>query len=201
MSRLSIVRIALGVASGLVLAWTIGFFGFVATVQKWEEPSSPPAASESADTIIVLTGGRERVETGLDLLKNGYGKKLLISGVHPGLTLDHLLANAGVSADMRACCITLGHAASSTFGNAEETRAWLAQEGYHSLRLVTANYHMPRSLIIFRAALPEATILPYPVAPDKVRLDGWWEHPGTLRLLVMEYDTYLWALLRVGAGE
>ena len=45
----------------------------------------------------------------------------------------------------------LGHAADNTLGNALETGAVDAAEGFHSLRLVTASYHMPRSLLEFCA--------------------------------------------------
>ena len=55
---------------------------------------------------------------------------------------------------------------------------------------------MPRSLLIFRNAMPDIIIIPYPVTPDSVKLDDWWMHAGTASLLVTEYDKYLWANLR-----
>ena len=94
------------------------------------------------------------------------------------------------------CCIVLGYAADDTRGNAAETAAWLRQESYSSFRLVTANYHMPRSLLEFRRALPNADIVPHPVAPTNVHVEEWWRWPGTTILLVTEYNKYLVALLR-----
>jgi uncharacterized SAM-binding protein YcdF (DUF218 family) len=70
-------------------------------------------------------------------------------------------------------------------------------ENYHSLRLVTANYHMPRSLLLFHANLPDINIIPHPVSPESVHLSEWWKHPGTVDLLAMEYDKYLFAYFRL----
>jgi uncharacterized SAM-binding protein YcdF (DUF218 family) len=91
----------------------------------------------------------------------------------------------------------LGHAAESTLGNAEETQTWMSIENYHSLRLVTANYHMPRSLLIFHSSMPDAFIIPHPIAPESVKLQAWWRRPGTASLLVTEYNKYLIAVLRL----
>jgi hypothetical protein len=60
---------------------------------------------------------------------------------------------------------------------------------------------MPRSLAIFRAVMPEFTIVPHPVAPDNVKLDDWWQRPGTASLLVIEYDKYLLARFRLWIGS
>lgn len=184
-------------ALGLIaILWFGGLFLFVTIVESLGEPPITHGL-EPTDAIVVLTGGSERVTTGLELLNSGSGKKLFISGVHPGLTLDHLLGNQPVAKNLRECCIILGHAAESTLGNAEETQTWMSIENYHSLRLVTANYHMPRSLLIFHAAMPEIDIVPHPITPDSVKLKGWWKRPGTASLLVTEYNKYLVAMLRL----
>jgi len=196
MSRTSRCFILLaGIAAVLWLAG-LGLF-----VQSVETVGAEPADAAPTDVIVVLTGGSERVSTGLELLTAHKGGKLFISGVHPGLKLEPLLGNQPVPKDLRDCCIALGHAAETTFGNAWETRAWMEGGNYHSLRLVTANYHMPRSLAIFHAVMPEFTIVPHPVMPDTVRFDDWWQHPGTASLLVTEYNKYLVARFRLWIGS
>ena len=116
-----------------------------------------------------------------------------MSGVHPGLTLEHVVGSQFIAENLRSCCVVLGHEAESTEGNAEETQGWIAAEHYNSLRLVTANYHMPRSLLLFHAFLPDVTIIPHPVSPESVVLADWWHHAGTASLLVTEYNKYLFA--------
>ena len=179
----------------IVALWIAGLFQFVDHIKALTEPVID-AEMAPTDAIVALTGGSERLPAAIDLLLQHKGQKLFVSGVHPGLSLDRLLARQLIPAELRSCCIVLGHAAESTRGNAVETRLWLAAEDFHSLRLVTGNYHMPRSLLLFHAAMPEAVIVPHPVAPDSVRLDAWWVRPGTASLLATEYNKYLWAWLR-----
>ena len=90
----------------------------------------------------------------------------------------------------------LGYAADSTIGNAAETAAWMRAEHFTSLRLVTANYHLRRSLLEFSLALPEAEIVPHPVVPSAVRVSEWWLWRRTTGLIVTEYNKYLVALCR-----
>jgi uncharacterized SAM-binding protein YcdF (DUF218 family) len=149
----------------------------------------------TTDAIVVLTGGSQRVQTGLQLLTAGKAKKLFVSGVYHGTDVAALLHVQRQSPDAVQCCIALGHTADNTYGNAQETATWMRQEGYRSLRLVTANYHMRRALLEFSRAMPEARIIPHPVFPDTVR-ERWWAWPGTLDLIIGEYDKYLWALVR-----
>ena len=179
--------------------WIIGLIVFVSEIKSLREPHLA-ADLEAADAIVVLTGGSERVSAGLELLEAGKGKKLFISGVHPGLTLKQLLDSVAAAKKKHDARVVLGYTAETTIGNAEETEGWMKLEGYHSLRLVTANYHMPRSLMVFRAMMPEAEIIPHPITPDHVVLTNWWQHPGTASLLVTESNTYLWAALRLQLG-
>jgi len=199
MMVLRLIRAFVLAAGMCAVLWMGGLVLFVGQIRSLDAAVTD-ADPASADAIVVLTGGSERVGTGIDLLEEGKGKKLFISGVHPGLNLDKVLGSSSVSADLRACCIILGHAADSTQGNAEETQNWMALEDYHSLRLVTANYHMPRSLLLFRHLMPEMTIIPHPIAPESVKLEEWWYRPGTASLLITEYDKYFVANLSLWIG-
>ena len=194
--RRKLIRI-LVVGLVLVLGWIIGLVAFVARI-----PSPDEIAAEPADAAVVLTGGGGRLETGLALLEEGRARKLFVSGVHEDVDLAALLASLPAGsvpvpdAATLACCIQLGHVAADTKGNAEETAVWIRAEHFASLSLVTADYHMPRSLLEFHRAMPEIRILPYPVFPEQVRREGWWRWPGTTSLLIREYNKYLVALAR-----
>ena len=56
----------------------IGFVGFLSQLRGAEMKPE-----RKADGIVVLTGGSSRVSDAMELLAGGYGKRLLISGVHP----------------------------------------------------------------------------------------------------------------------
>ena len=175
----------------VVAAWLAGLVWFAAEAgREW------PSAVEETDAIVVLTGGSERLIGGLALLEAGMARKLFVSGVYRGVEVAELLHIARRSPGDLECCIVLGYAADDTAGNARETAAWMTAEGFGSLRLVTANYHMPRSLLEFRHAMPSVAIVPHPVAPDSVHVAEWWRWPGTASLLATEYVKYLAACLR-----
>ncbi len=128
----------------------------------------------------------------------GKGRLLFVSGVSEKAGLDDLLRETGKDPPRwLACCIVIGHEAKDTMGNALETAHWMRQQGYHSLRLVTSWYHMPRSLLEFRRAMPpDVEIVPYPVFSQQVGGERWWGWRGTAALLISEYTKYLATLLR-----
>lgn len=173
--------LSLLLVTGAVL-WCAGFLNFVS-----ELPRHPEAPDRKTDAIVVLTGGTLRLEEGLRLLAEDRAKKLFVSGVHQGVEVRELLRLSAAQPEEVACCIALGYAADNTVGNARETAEWMDSEGFRSLRLVTAGYHMPRSLVEFRSAMPEVEILAHPVMPDQVKIDSWWRYPGTTLLLAEEF--------------
>jgi len=181
-------RIAITGAALFVLC-VVGFIWFAAR-------PAPENESASTDAIVVLTGGRLRLQSGMDLLRDGKGRKLFVSGVNQQVNLDELLRVSGNAPDWATCCTALGHDADNTLGNARETAQWMRQQGFSSLRLVTAWYHMPRSLLELDRAMPEVEIIAHPVFPDDVSQEHWWASRSTVLLLASEYGKYLGALLR-----
>jgi uncharacterized SAM-binding protein YcdF (DUF218 family) len=186
--KLRIVGIVLLLAA---IVYVAGLIRFAEDI-----PRAPRAPDETTDAVVVLTGGPLRLKEGLALLAEGRAKKLFVSGVNRGVELGELLRVAGTPPDAIACCVELGYAAYNTAGNAEETRAWMEKEGFRSLRLVTANYHMRRSLLEFRSAMPDLRIVPHAVAPDSFKREDWWEWRGTATLVFVEYNKFLFTFLR-----
>lgn len=193
-------KIAFPVLTALALAsWLAGFLSYVSKVESYRQPAIDEAL-QPVQAIVVLTGGSERVTAGLDLLKEGKGVKLLISGVHSSVKNPALLPLNNMPKELQECCLVLGHEAGNTRGNALETRDFMAQNHYDTMTLVTANYHMPRSMVLFAHVMPDKKISPFPVQPDIVNLDQWWRRPGTLSLLLYEYHKYLYAVLCITVG-
>lgn len=178
-------------ACALIIPWCAGLLWFAHII-----PKNVADPDTRTDAIVVLTGGSMRVQHGLALLAAGKAKKLFISGVSRNVHVPALLHAAGQPGERDECCIILGHDAENTWGNAHETQAWMHEEGFHSLRLVTSSYHMPRSLLEFTRAMPDVVIIAHPVFPESVKRDYWWVWPGTASLIVGEYDKYLVALGR-----
>jgi uncharacterized SAM-binding protein YcdF (DUF218 family) len=180
-----------GVVLVIGLVWLVGLWRFAAAI-----PNEVTAPDRTTDAIVVLTGGSLRVEGGLHLLAEGKGKKLFISGVYRGVDVTELLHLSRQTPDSVACCVVLGHDADNTLGNARETAQWMESEGYHSLRLVTASYHMPRSMLEFTRAMPDVEIVPNPVFPEFLQEAPWWRSRRSALLIASEYVKYLAAMVR-----
>jgi len=165
-----------------------GFLVFI-----WSLPQTP-ARAVRADGIVALTGGDSRLDAAAALLDEGAGRRLLISGVHAAITKEDLkrLVHGGARFD---CCVDLGFNAMSTHGNAEEAAVWTHRHGYRSLIVVTANYHMPRSIHEFAVVMPDVRLYPYPVQQDDVDVGTWWNDEHTFRVLHLEYAKYLGSLV------
>jgi uncharacterized SAM-binding protein YcdF (DUF218 family) len=179
-------RLVVGTALVAVLAWAAGFVWFTGSLPRAVD--KPLAVT---DAIAVLTGGSRRLAAGLELLARGRAAKLFVSGVYRGVEVDEILRVFRQAPEELECCVALGHSATDTRSNAHETARWMVLEGFSSLRLVTASYHMPRSLVEFRRVMPDVQLIAHPVFPAHVRLDAWWRWPGTASLLASEYTKYL----------
>lgn len=172
--------------------WFGGFLQFAENL-----PRDSDQSGEKTDAIVVLTGGADRLQAGLDLLGSQLATRVFVSGVDQGTGQKDLQDRLPESREMLTCCVDLGHEALDTRDNAKETALWMHKQGYRSLRLVTSAYHMPRALLRFRHAMPDFRIVPHPVESAHVKLDEWWFWPGTAHLLASEFNKYALGLLTV----
>jgi uncharacterized SAM-binding protein YcdF (DUF218 family) len=129
--------------SAAVLIWFLGFLGF-----SWSIPRSQPIALlNPVDGIIVFTGSAGRIQAGITALEQGLGQRLLISGVNSDLSSDVIRSAIGGKEDLARCCIDLGRTARDTEGNALEAIKWAHHRDYDKILVITADWHMRRSLI------------------------------------------------------
>ena len=142
-----------------------------------------------SDGIVVLTGGSQRVATGVKLMQFGLAKRMFISGVANDLEIRTALKK--LKPEMVACCVELGYEAPDTIGNAKETAKWARSHQINSLILVTANYHMQRSLLEFRRIMPSVIVYPQAVFPDSFPSSNWWKSSRAIGLLLVEYHKFL----------
>jgi uncharacterized SAM-binding protein YcdF (DUF218 family) len=168
-----------------------GFLWFAFSIAIEEKP-----LDHTADGIVVLTGGSSRIADAVELLASGRGRRLLISGVGPGTNATELMRLAPDHRRWFNCCVDLDYAAANTVGNAVETRRWARERGFRSLVVVTSGYHMPRAMLEISHRLPDVTLIPFPVVSGQYRAP-WWHHPGTAKILVLEYLKFLVAAARI----
>lgn len=166
--------------------WCVGLVLFTGII-----PSAPPMTIKATDGIAIFTGGKTRLEVALELFQQKKAQYLLISGVNPESTFSQTIEEIPNRSQ-----ITLDYNALDTHGNAEETARWADQHHIKTLRLITSNYHMPRSLFELRYLLPTVEIIPHPVVGKSFLKSKWWLDPSTLCLVIQEYNKFLFALVR-----
>ena len=146
--------------------------------------------------VIVLTGGKMRIEKGMEIMQKGYAEKMFISGVFMPSEIQMKFKIEKTKKDLLECCISFGEEAKNTIENAAEADQWLRKNPeITKVILITSYYHLPRSILIFEKKLwsnPEIYAVP---AVEKVNL---LEQPlFHLRLVPSEYFKVIYTLLFV----
>ncbi len=172
------------IASLLLLLYAIGFVLFAFTLGK-----PAPANAQPTDAAVVLTGGSGRIEHAIDVLRAHKAQRLLVAGADPSVTKRDLAVRIPGSAALLKCCVDLGSESVDTRSNAEEAGRWLAKHNFHSLRLITSDWHMRRARYEFRKVLKDR----YVVVPDAVHTE-----PSFLTLFG-EYNKYVLRRIAVWA--
>lgn len=179
------------------ISLTAGFFFFTSEIDRLANVTR----IADADGIVVLTGDGDRIFTGLELLRQGKGKKLLISGVHEKTSKSALRRITGARADLFDCCVDIDRAALDTVGNAKQAGSWAERNGFKKIILVTSDYHMPRSMIEFSRRLGNAEIIPFAVTSEDGKLANSQWTDRKWQLVSSEYLKYIISRMRLGVRE
>lgn len=150
--------------------------------------SARPNGLNKVDAIVVLAGGRGRIDEGVRLFRERRADWLFLVGVDPSVRKSDLYRpQAGDPPSER---VVLEKASRNTIENAIYARDILISHEVSTVFLITSRYHLKRATILFRNALPsEVAIYPYPVDSKGLR-QAWWSHEGTFRLLFSEFYKY-----------
>ena len=185
--------IAITAALGVGLACLAADFAlFMRRAAAYLETPAPQAA----EAVVALTGASDaRISAGVKL-SGAYGVPLLISGVHPDATSADIARISGVAASEIECCATLGRAAVTTEGNGAEAASWARSRGFHSLVVVTSEYHMDRALTELRRAMPEGEFIPQAVASSRTPARDWLFVPEMRKRMFEEWLKYRAAQVR-----
>jgi uncharacterized SAM-binding protein YcdF (DUF218 family) len=189
-----VIRATLSLLAASLLVLMGAFVWFVLQI-----PAAPLEEPVKADAIIVLTGGNGRVEQGLVALASGDAPVLFISGVGERVTrwqmvVAHSTPEVRERIAERDGEIVLDYIASTTRSNADQAAEFVHTRNIHSIRLVTASYHMPRSLLEFRLQMPDVQIIADPVFPADADRRRWWNDAPTRKLVFSEFGKYFAAL-------
>lgn len=175
----------------LLTAWVFAFVLFL-----WQINTYRQVVLSKPDAIVVLTGGSNRIEEGLELMKTYGCQNLFISGVNRDVSRHDILGMIQKNTNVRECDLELGYTARNTHENAQEVISWLKKMDYKSFVLVTAHYHLPRSLLEFKAIAPELDIIPYAVYPNTENKMDSDSTKKRIWLVLKEFHKYLFVWIR-----
>lgn len=158
----------------LLMVLTLGFIAFAVFLPR-------PADDTHADGVIVLTGGDGRIQRGLETLRKGWARQMLVSGVDQEVTGPEFAHLYKVSAGTMACCILLGYDSVDTRSNATESTQWIASHHFTTVRLVTSDWHMRRAAFELSQRVPGNVTIIEDAVPTR----------PSLRILFTEYCKWL----------
>ena len=151
---------------------------------------------EKADAIVVFSGDNgPRTEMGVDLLKKGYGKYLILSGgkVYDDVTMAELMKNHAINLGVDENLIILDRKSESTSDNAKYTKDIIVKNNFKSVIVVTSDYHTRRSKLAMEKALEgvkindeDVIVQVYP-SNDKEFSTKWWTSGSSVLIVISEY--------------
>lgn len=142
----------------------------------------------TTDAIVVLAGGRGRIEEGSRLYRENRSRWLFLIGVDPSVRKGDLFRER--KGERPGDGVYLEKVSRNTLENALYAKEIIARHNISSIKLITSRYHMKRATLIFRNVLPkDIAIYPHPVDTKNLK-EEWWNHRGSFRLLFSEFYKY-----------
>jgi len=152
-------------------------------------------ADSKADALIVLGDDNfyaDRATRAAELFREGKAPIVVASGrrLRPmaGIAelMEHDLVERGVPKDK---IVRLAHDANSTREEAEAVTKLAAQRKWHSVIVVTSNYHTRRARYIFRKVFPQGIEVHIASARNgDFDPQRWWEKREAIKALTREFE-------------
>lgn len=169
--------------------WGAGFLGFWLWIEQ-AKLGKATHLNDMTEAVIVLTGDKNRIHTALEILKDKKTERVFISGVHPQIRKNDIVPR-DFDSRLARCCIFLGYQAQNTIQNAVESAGWLSANNIRSARIITSDYHMPRTWLEFNHIIKDAELFYHPVNSEQN------ERKARLRLIFLEYNKFLTRLVKI----
>lgn len=180
-----LLRLMFGLVALVMLLYVVGFAFFMALLP------SPRVGLPPVDGVAVFTGGSGRVASGLQVVRDGFAGPVLISGVHPDVTLAEMERQVDANGEgpvsvplalttPQRAQLTLDMAALTTRENVVNTLTWARQNGIEKLAIITSTYHVPRVRVLLLWLAPELSVTILPVQPAEVGTRFLWREYNKL---------------------
>ena len=165
----------------------VGLIAFIILVKS--NFSQEKILFQDTKSVVVATGGSNRILKGINLIEDNIERKMLITGVGKGISKIEIAKAINANqkqSNILNCCVDLDLTAINTQGNAMEASEWLKKNDSKNSFLVTANYHMPRLILEFKRVNPRINLNIIPVKPDLDPINKMYL-PNNFILISKEY--------------
>ena len=139
---------------------------------------------KKADVIIMLGGDGGRLEKAAELYHNGYADYVMISPEIESIRSQS--TEYAIELGIPQSAIIEEHKATSTYTNATETLKLMGKYDFNSALVVTSDYHLKRSKMIYDRVNDGQYELTY-ISALGPNGEKWNERPGAKRLWFTEF--------------
>ncbi|MHA1540466.1 MAG: YdcF family protein [Alphaproteobacteria bacterium] len=161
----------------IIIFYFIGFFVFL------DASKSLHKCEKKVDALVALTGDTGRISEAIRLLRKDKGGVVFITGIRSTLSKNSKLFRKNPRDFQES--IVYGRKATNTIENAEETKNWLARNpNISSICLITSDYHLLRSKVVFDSILADYKISTHSIHSMKNK---------SYKFLIKEYTKYILA--------
>lgn len=149
-----------------------------------------------ADAIVVFSGDNgPRTEKGVELLKEGLGDYLILSGgiVYDDVTMAELMKNHAMKLEVPEENILIDDKAATTHENAEFTKDIIEESNFKSIIVVTSEYHSRRSKLAMKKVLENTLVDGKKVevmvahSTEEKFTTKWWTSGNSILIVISEY--------------
>ena len=203
--RIKTLAIILSLLSGALLSASIFLWIAAGEIYDYEDTFQATLDAPVTDVVLCLAGGKKRIAYATNLWfkikqedEAAHLKPpvLFLSGVGPKAGVETLIEQ-GVSRDLVSQLkkdeVVFENISENTFENAQLFAAFVRQNHWRNVVLVTAGYHMRRAQFILKKVLdPDVVVKTATV--DAVHFDRnqWHQDAYAIRVTAMEYIKWLY---------
>ena len=160
-------------------------YGFVVFLKKIHYNQA--SFNYQTDGIAVLTGGKGRINLGLELFNKNRNLKLIISGVDKKVSDKSIIPNNLKNKSS----ITIDKISESTYENAQIINELTSKYKLQNVTIITSYYHMPRSMMLIQSFTPTINFYAYPVEKKISNKISFKENILYYFFITEEYVKYL----------
>ena len=175
-------KLGLCISSLMILFFIYGFVMYLKKIYH-----DQISFNDQTDGIAVLTGGKGRINLGLELFNKNKNLRLIISGVDKKVSVKSIIPN-DIKNKTR---ITIDKDSETTYENAKIINEWTSKYKLQNVTIITSYYHMPRSMMLIQLLTPTINFYAYPVEKNVSYKTSFKENMKYYFFLTEEYIKYL----------